>query len=140
LVLFLVYQAYKGLTNATPESQLILLKSVFFLLLLLGVLAYLLSIRLSVKVDEKKIKYQFFPLHYKKQKIYWEEVESYEIVNPPLPTQLSGWGVHFWERMFCVNRNAGLRLQLKDGQRIFISCKSPSTLDKTLRQIGKTTA
>jgi hypothetical protein len=134
LMVFTIYNIYEStmLSDFRPEAHF--WKGVLALLLLGGTLAYLLSIRLLVKVDAEKIKFQYFPVHRKKQKIYWEEVERCEVLNLPLSVQLSGWGVHVGERMFCVKPGSGIRLHLKDGQKFFISCKDPEAVAQILRE------
>lgn len=93
----------------------------------------MLSIRLVVKADTGKLKFQYYPFHRKKQKIYWDEVEQFEVLNLPLSVQLSGWGVHVCERTYCVAPGTGIRLYLKNGQKIFISCKNPEAVAQVLR-------
>ncbi|MEQ8705060.1 MAG: hypothetical protein RIC19_14135 [Phaeodactylibacter sp.] len=133
LLLFTIYNIYESAMLWDFRTEAHLWKGVLALLILGGVLTYLLSIRLLVKVDTEKIKFQYFPLHRKKQKIYWDEVAHYEVLNLPLSVQLSGWGVHVGERMFCVKPGSGIRLHLKDGQKIFISCKDPEAIAQVLR-------
>ena len=125
---FTIYNIYESMMLPDFRPEAYFWKGVLALLLLGGTLAYLLSIRLLVKVDPEKIKFQYFPVHRKKQKIYWDDVEHFEVLNLPLSVQLSGWGVHVGERMFCVKPGSGIRLYLKDGQKIFISCKDPEAV------------
>lgn len=133
LLMFTLYNVYESAVVLDFRPQAAIFKGLLALLLLGGTLAYLLSIRLLVKVDEEKIKFQYFPLHRNKQKIYWTDVAQYEVLNLPLSVQLSGWGVHVGERMFCVAPGSGIRLHLKNGQRIFISCKEPEAVAEILR-------
>lgn len=134
LLMFTIYNIYESAVILDFRPQATVFKGLVALLLLGGALAYLLSIQLLVKVDEEKIKFQYFPIHRKKQKIYWSDVAQYEILHLPLSVQLSGWGVHFGERMFCVSPSSGIRLYLKDGQKIFISCKEPEAVAEILRE------
>lgn len=133
LLLFTIYNVYESAVVLDFQPQAAVFKGLLALLLLAGILGYLLSIRLLVKVDEEKIKFQYFPLHRKKQKIYWSDVEQYEVLNLPLSVQLSGWGMHVGERMFCVAPGSGIRLHLKNGQKVFISCKEPEAIAEILR-------
>ncbi len=101
-----------------------------------GFLFYLFSIRLILKIDEDKIRYQFFPLHYKKHKIRWDDVEECEVIDTPAATELSGWAVRLGtrERMFSVSGRTGLCLTLKDGQQLFIGTKHPERLKKAIQE------
>lgn len=103
-------------------------------IILTGALAYLWSIRLILKIDKDGIQYQFFPLHYRKHKVKWEEIESYEFIDTPTSAELSGWAVRLgtWERSFTVSGRTGLSLTLKDGQQLFIGTQHPEGLKATL--------
>lgn len=134
LIVLTLYRLYTTIGQTGVEQELFLLKASLILVTLGGLLTFLLSIRLVLKVDGNQIKYQYYPLHYRKQKIAWEDVEDYEVVDLPFTAQLNGWALHYGERIFSANRRAGLRLYLRDGQRLFISCKNPEALRKVLQQ------
>lgn len=107
---------------------------------LLGITLYfLLSIRLIVKIDENKISYRYYPLHFRKHKIKWEEIEQCELVDTPVASELSGWAVRFAsdEKMFSVSGRRGLYLQLKDGREFFIGSKHLGELSRWLEREGK---
>ena len=91
LMIFTIYNIYEStvLSDFRPEAYF--WKGVLALLLLGGTLAYLLSIRLLVKVDAEKIKFQYFPVHRKKQKIYWEEVDRCEVISWAAGTPKLDW-------------------------------------------------
>lgn len=112
------------------------MKSMLILLILGGALAYLLSIRLELKIDDEKIRYRYYPLHFRRKKIFWSEVADCEVVVFPLSAQLNGWGIHFGEQMISVNHYAGIRLVLKNGERLFISCKDPEALRDIVGRCG----
>ncbi len=135
LLLLTLFHIYESAFILDFQTEAQLWKGLLALLLLGGTLVYLLSIRLVVKADTGKLKFQYYPIHRKKQKIYWDEVEQLEVLNLPLSVQLSGWGVHLGERMFCVTPGAGIRLYLKNGQKLFISCKDPEAIAQVLRSM-----
>ena len=103
-------------------------------IILTGALAYLWSIRLVLKIDKESIQYQFFPLHYRKHKLKWEEIEHLEFIEMPVSAELSGWAVRLgtWERMFSVSGRTGLSLSLKNGQQLFIGTQHPEELKEAL--------
>ena len=106
-------------------------------IILTGALAYLWSIRLVLKIDKESIQYQFFPLHYRKHKLKWEEIEHLEFIEMPVSAELSGWAVRLgtWERMFSVSGRTGLSLSLKNGQQLFIGTQHPEELKAALDRI-----
>jgi len=110
---------------------------------LLGIALYfLLSIRLIIKIDEQKISYRYYPLHLKKRKIKWEEIEQCELIDTPVASELSGWAVRFAsdEKMFSVSGRRGLYLQLKDGREFFIGSKHLGELRNWLKSEGRLVA
>ncbi|MCB0557442.1 MAG: hypothetical protein H6573_10200 [Lewinellaceae bacterium] len=121
------------------DPLLLTLQYILIALILTGTLAYLWSIRLILKIDKEGIQYQFFPLHYRKHKIKWEEIENIEFIDTPLSAELSGWAVRLgtWERMFSVSGRTGLSLILKNGQQLFLGTQHPGELKAAL---GRTNA
>lgn len=120
------------------ESYFLTLQYALITVIIAGPLAYLLSIRLILKIDEEGIKYQYFPWHYRKHKIKWEEIEHFEFINTPVLAELSGWAVRLgtWERMFSVSGRTGLSLSLKNGEQLFIGTKHPEELKDALARLG----
>ncbi|MCO6477024.1 MAG: hypothetical protein J5I94_10415 [Phaeodactylibacter sp.] len=138
LLLFLMagtsYHFVELYVSGEYEPGLLIIQYALIALILTGALAYLWSIRLILRIDKEGIQYQFFPLHYRKHKVKWEEIESYEFVDTPAPTELSGWAVRLgtWERMFSVSGRTGLSLSLKNGQQLFIGTQHPDELKTAL--------
>lgn len=111
-----------------------------FLLILLGlslIFGYYSSIRLVTVINEKGIRYQYFPWHYKKQKICWKEVKNLEIIETSLVAELSGWAVNFNSlgQYFCVGRQRGVLITLKTDKQIFIGTKNPELLKHTIDKL-----
>lgn len=132
----LVYRALEGLAVETAVSAPVA-SYLFFALLMAGLFVYFYSIHLIVKVDEKGIKYQFYPLHFRKRRIRWEEIDQYEVVDLPIGAALNGWTINFSEeRRFSVTgRRKGLALQLKNGEHLFIGTKHPEDLEAVIRAL-----
>lgn len=125
---------YSTIIAANTDIQVGTFSIVVFVLV--GLIIYLLNIRLITKITQKGIQYQYFPVHYRRKKIRWEEVESCQIVETPLQAELSGWGVSFFkEHVFSVSGKTGLSLTLKDGRRIFIGTSDIEELKSTLQAI-----
>ncbi len=138
LVFFIVgllYRTFESLLEPGPVSPSIYLLFVF----LLGmVLFYFLSLRLFLKVDEKGVKYQFFPLHSGKHRIRWEEVKDFRVVQVSPDAAIAGWTVGFGpEKRFSVTgRRSGLKLDLRNGEQIFLGTRHPEQLKDALRKLS----
>jgi len=135
LVLGLIYRGYHNLIDPGSVAA-----STYFLfaVLLSIVLVYYLSLRLFLKVDEKGIKYQFYPWHSSKHRIKWEEVEDCEVIKTSPDAAMSGWTVNFEpEKRFSVTgRRSGLKLELKNGEHIFLGTRHPEELSRTLQHLN----
>lgn len=140
LLLFLMigttYHFVELFISGAYEPGLLTLQYTLIALILTGAMAYLWSIRLIVRIEEDGIQYQFFPVHYRKHKVKWEEIESCAFVDTPLSAELSGWAVRLGtgERMFSVSGRKGLSLCLKNGQQLFIGTQHPAQLKAAIGQ------
>ena len=117
------------------EKLLILQYSLIFIVLS-GALIYLWSIRLILQVKKDGLFYQFYPLHYRKQKVKWSIIEELEIIDTPMMAELSGWSIRLGtsERMFSVSGRTGLSLSLKNGRHLFIGSKEPEKLKAAIEK------
>ena len=106
------------------------------LILLGGAFAYFWNIHYSVKINEKGISYQYFPLHRGKHKIKWEEVKDCQVVKTPVIAALSGWNVHFSnEEFYSLNGRNGLDVTLKNGEKVFLGAKDVEKLAEIVEQV-----
>lgn len=142
VLFFIVVISYRFInqTFINPQIESTIPLSLF-LLILLGlalVFAYYSSIRLITVINEKGIRYQYFPWHYKKQKICWDEVKSLEVIETSLVAELSGWAVNFNSlgQYFCVGRQRGILITLKTDKQIFIGTKDPKALKDTIDKLS----
>jgi hypothetical protein len=105
------------------------------MLTLLGVAILLRSLRLVTKIDEKGIRFQFYPLHYRKHKIKWEELSEVRVVKMQIGAQLSGWNVSIGkpELFYSFTGRNGLELHLKNGGYIFIGSQEPEKLAEAIK-------
>lgn len=124
------------ISGAESQSHNIILGGLL-LVSLLAILAYFIKVRMKVKVNEKGIKYSIYPWQSNKQKISWEEVKNYEIVDLPQQAALSGWAVQYGmhSRGWNMGSNRGLHLELRNGECYFLSIKNLDELEDTLEEI-----
>jgi len=136
----LIYRAvgsFAGWWEASPSNSVA--AYLLFATLVGGLMAYYYSIRFFTVINEKGIKFQFYPLHRKKRKISWEEVEDCRVVKVSPQAALTGWAVGFLEekRFSVTGRRSGLALDLKDGEHVFIGTRDPESVKKVVKKILK---
>lgn len=120
----------------TAESVAVTLPVFLLILIVLGAaLTYFLSVRLITNINEKGIQFQYYPLHYKKRKIKWRDIASWEIVDMPVAAEWSGWNVNFGTQDFSMGRRKGFQLTLKSGETIFIASRKLTRLKEVLGKI-----
>lgn len=93
------------------------------LLLVGGILFILWRLRMTILLNHKGITFKISPLHSKKYKIKWAEIEKCQLVETSKSAQWSGWGVpqlNNRERVFSLCGKTGMYIKKKDGEIIFL--------------------
>lgn len=100
---------------------------VSFTLLMLVFSVLIFFFKLSTRIDENGIHYQFFPLHLKTKFIAWDKIEK-AYVRTYLPiSEFGGWGLRggfFFnkgkEKAVNISGDIGIQLILKSGKKLLI--------------------
>ncbi|MCB0705333.1 MAG: hypothetical protein KDC34_08490 [Saprospiraceae bacterium] len=122
------------LSNQIQTGEIIF--SVLILGGLSGLLWYVTSLKMKLSITEKGIDYKLSPLHSRKKRIPWEEVESCEIVKTPILQQYQGGNITFnHEKRFSANGRNGLQIRTKDGDVYFLGSNRLQELKKTIEQV-----
>lgn len=86
--------------------------------------------KLTTRIDEKGIYYQFIPFHFKFKIIQWNEIENAFVRTYDAIGEYGGWGfkgVFFWRKSkgTCINVSGdiGIQLVLKNGKKLLIGTK-----------------
>jgi uncharacterized membrane protein YciS (DUF1049 family) len=105
--------------------------------LVVGII-YFWKVRLTIKVGEKSIKAKFFPCLLGKRKIKLEEIDHFTIMDPQLLSKVTGWRIRWSgeEESYALKSKAGIWLDLKDGQKIFIGTQKPEIIRQALDRAG----
>lgn len=92
-------------------------------------------VRLKVDVTDKGINYKMSPLHSKKQKIKWDEVDTIKVIETPKGVNMRGGNMKYWfEKKFTLSGLNGLALITKEGDHYFIGTSETSKLKKSIRK------
>ena len=130
IVLKITYDVFTEYHQIKIGNSTKTLTSLIISLLIFGlVLILLFSIKLTTRIDEKGIYYQFFPFHFKIKKVIWEDINRCYIrkYNPIL--EYGGWGIRGFSRKgkgmaFNTKGNMGIQLEFKNGDKLLLGTQS----------------
>ena len=108
---------------------------VFFIILgLLVVLIGLHSLTLITKIDKKGIRFQFYPWHFKTQKIAWEDIVECRVIDAPI--QANAWisTLNTPDLFYSFTGRKGLEVRLTNGQHIFIGSSNPQEVANAVQR------
>ena len=119
LIIFISYLKQK---NQQDLSNIFVTISITML-----VSAVIFLFKLSTRIDQEGIHYQFFPFHFKFKRIAWDEIEKAYVRKYDAITEFGGWGLKggfFWKKSkgvaINVSGDIGVQLVLKNGKKILI--------------------
>ena len=129
----LITDAYlKDNTNMTTNE---------FLGTLIGIIASVLLIfvfKLSTKMDEKGIHYQFFPFHFSMKTLLWSEITCAEIRTYDPIGEYGGWGLRYSfnkkrGNAINVSGDIGIQLTLTNGKKLLIGTQKKEAVSRVLK-------
>ena len=95
--------------------------------------------KLTTKIDDKGIHYQFFPLHFSIKSIPWSEISKVGIRTYYPISEFGGWGLRggfFFNKgkgkAINVSGNIGIQLELKNGEKLLIGTQMKSKVTRVL--------
>jgi hypothetical protein len=107
-------------------------------LVILLPLGIIFLFKLSTKIDEQGIYYQFFPFHFSLKKIGWNEIsKAYVRTYDPIG-EYGGWGLKggilFSKKGKAINVSGdiGIQLELKNGKKLLIGTQKESEAKSVL--------
>lgn len=111
-------------------------------LTLLGILAsfaFIFIFKLTTRIDEYGIHYQFFPFHLSLRKIAWSEIEKAYVRNYDPIGEYGGWGLKgglLWNKKrgtaLNISGDIGIQLELKNGKKLLIGTKKEQEAKRVL--------
>jgi hypothetical protein len=104
---------------------------------LLTVLIFL--IKLTTKIDEKGIQYQFYPFHLSMKEISWSEISKVGVRTYLPISEFGGWGLRggfFFnkgkEKAINISGDIGIQLILKNGKKLLIGTQKENDAKSVL--------
>ena len=101
--------------------------------------AVIFLFKLTTRIDQKGIHYQFFPFHLKFRSIKWNEIEKAYVRKYDAITEYGGWGLKggfFWKKSkgvaINVSGDIGIQLALKNGKKILIGTQLKEQANQVL--------
>jgi len=93
--------------------------------------------KLTTRIDEKGIHYNFFPLQRKTKTILWTEIKSVSVRKYDALSEYGGWGLKgFLNRKkgkaVNVKGNIGIQLELKNTKKLLIGTQKENDVKKVL--------
>ena len=112
-----------------------------FLGSLIGIIASVLLIfifKLSTRIDEKGIHYQFFPFHFSMKTLLWSEITKAEVRTYDPIGEYGGWGLRYSfnkkkGNAVNVSGNIGIQLTLKNGKKLLIGTQKKEAVSSVLK-------
>lgn len=113
-----------------------------FVLTNLGILisiSFIFLFKLTTRIDEKGIHYQFFPFHFKLRLISWNEISKATIRTYDPIGDYGGWGLKggsLWNKSkgkaINVSGDIGIQLELVNGKKLLIGTQKKEEAKRVL--------
>lgn len=130
-ITLIINEYYKENTTMTTNE---------FIFTLLGILvsvSIIFLFKLTTRIDEIGIHYQFFPFHFSLKTISWSEITSAKVRTYDPIGEYGGWGLKGgWSKSrgkaINVSGDIGIQLQLKNGKKLLIGTKMKNEATRVL--------
>ncbi len=120
-----------------PESSLSLNKLILTITVILLTALLIFTFKLTTRIDEKGIYYQFLPFHLKLKLIAWQEISKAYVRNYSPISDYGGWGLKGgWSntkgKAINVSGDVGIQLELKTGKKLLIGTQKENEAKSVL--------
>ena len=94
--------------------------------------------KLSTRIDEKGIHYQFFPFHFSIKTLLWSEITKAEVRTYDPIGEYGGWGLRYSfnkkkGNAVNVSGDIGIQLTLKNGKKLLIGTQKKEAVSRVLK-------
>lgn len=122
-----------------PESSLSLNKLILTITVILITALLIFTFKLTTRIDEKGIYYQFFPFHIRLKLIAWQDISKAYVRNYDPIGEYGGWGFKggaLWNskkgKAINVSGDVGIQLELKTGKKLLIGTQKENDAKSVL--------
>ncbi|UAM99192.1 hypothetical protein K8354_05050 [Polaribacter litorisediminis] len=128
-----IYKIPLGQKPMSDVGLIIFTVSMFLLTLLI------FFMKLSTRIDQEGIQYQFYPFHFSMKKISWDKIEKVGVRTYLPISEFGGWGLRggfFFnkgkEEAVNISGNIGIQLILKSGKKLLIGTQKENEAKSVL--------
>lgn len=124
----------EGTEKAAPDYIMILTSLAPIILV-----AMIFALRLSTRVRNDGVYYQFKPFQFKEKHIKPEEINRFEVRKYSPLKEYGGWGIRAggkkYGKAYNVSGNMGLQLYLKNGKKLLIGTQKPREFERAMKNM-----
>ena len=107
------------------------------IVLIVGSILLIFVFKLTTRIDEKGVHYQFFPFHFKLKTIEWKEMKKAFVRTYSPITEYGGWGLKGgWSKArgkaINVSGDIGIQLELANGKKLLIGTQKKTEAERVL--------
>ena len=144
LIVILAFSAITPIAIITKEylkENTKMTSNEFYLTLVVILISVLLIFifKLTTRIDEKGIHYQFFPFHFSMKLIPWNEIKVIKVRNYDAIGEYGGWGIKggiFWNKKkgkaVNISGDIGIQLILKNEEKLLIGTQKKEEVQRVL--------
>lgn len=100
--------------------------------------AFLSLIKLETVITKDEIRYKLFPINFSWNTIYKKDIHKATVMSVKPIKDYGGWGYRrgLKSKAYLVKGKDGIRLDLDNGQHIFIGTQKKEELERVVKRLG----
>lgn len=125
-----IYKETDGLTEFSESGPIL------FGLFMIGIMFYLLSLKLKTKIDTTGLIAEFIPSPFFKRKFTWNEISTCYVRKYSALSQYGGWGIRgmFPAKAYTVRGSYGIQIVTKENVHFLIGTQEPEKAKAVIKR------
>ncbi|MBU3012209.1 hypothetical protein KO506_12400 [Polaribacter vadi] len=128
----IIIKEYNQTNSSLSQNKLI-----GTIIIIIATALLIFTFKLTTRIDEKGIYYQFFPFHLKLKLITWQDISKAYVRNYSPISDYGGWGLKGgWSsakgKAINVSGDVGIQLELKTGKKLLIGTQKENEAKSVL--------